>query len=216
MPFQAVLFDLDGTLLNTYEDLADSLNAVLAELGRPTVPAEVVKDFIGGGVDVLVRRALGAEASDEAAARCAERFREEYGKRWACKTRPYDGVVALIDSLGKRGIRIGVYSNKPDPFTRLCVAKFLPMIAGEYVLGAQPAIPKKPDPAGARLVAERLGSKPADMLYLGDSATDMETATAAGMYAVGATWGYRSADELRTHGARVLIDHPNELLNLLD
>lgn len=216
MPFAAVLFDLDGTLLNTYEDIADSLNAALAEHGKPALPAEQVKQYIGGGVDVLIQRALGSEVVSDTHARCAARFREEYTQRWACKTRPYQGVVELLAALTQRGLQVGVYSNKPDPFTRNCVGKFLPAISSDLVLGAQPGLPRKPDPAGALLIAGRFGVEPAAILYLGDSATDMQTATAAGMYAVGATWGYRSAEELQSNGAAVLIAKPLDLLNLLD
>lgn len=216
MSFAAVLFDLDGTLLDTYEDIADSLNAVLADVGRPLVPAELVKQYIGDGVEMLLRRALGPDSSAETVAACAAQFREAYAQRWACKTRPYDGVVELIGSLAQRGIRIGVLSNKPDQFTRSCVARFLPEDAFAAVAGAQPGIPRKPDPAGARRVAEQLGAEPVQILYLGDTATDMQTAVAAGMYAVGATWGYRSAAELQAHGAAALIAQPQELLSLLD
>jgi phosphoglycolate phosphatase len=216
MSFRAVVFDLDGTLLDTYEDLADSLNAVLAAMGRLPLPAESVKDYIGDGVEALVRRALGDAASPENVTRCAAMFREEYGRRWACKTRPFEGVVELIASLEARKVPIGVLSNKPDAFTQNCVAKLLPADAFDVVLGAKPEIPRKPDPAGARWMAERLGVRPEETLYLGDTATDMQTAVSAGMAAIGATWGYRSADELMAHGAARLISKPEELLQLLD
>jgi phosphoglycolate phosphatase len=216
MPFEAVLFDLDGTLLDTHEDLADSLNAVLADIGKPPLPSELVKRYIGGGVELLVQRALGPDHDPDLVPRCVAKFREEYGRRWADKTHPYDGIEALIAALVRQGLRVAVYSNKPDVFTRDCVAKFLPAIPSDAVLGAQPSIPKKPDPAGAWLMAEKLGVEPKNVLYLGDSDTDMQTATAAGMYAVGATWGYRSVEEIQSNGAAATIDHPLDLLKLLD
>jgi len=216
MPFHAVVFDLDGTLLDTYEDLADSLNAVLAAIGRPALPGELVKQYIGDGVDALVRRALGDAAQPENVAQCAASFRAEYSRRWDCKTHPFDGVVELIAALGQRKIPMGVLSNKPDPFTQNCVAKLLPADAFNAVLGAKPEIPRKPDPTGARWIAEQLGVRPDETLYLGDTGTDMQTAVSAGMAAIGATWGYRSADELLAHGAVRLISKPEELLQLLN
>jgi phosphoglycolate phosphatase len=216
MPFAAVLFDLDGTLLDTYEDIADSINTVLAEVGRPALPAELVKQYIGDGVDTLMRRSLGSDPAPELLANWAARFRQEYGQRWACKTHAYDGVVELTEALTRRGIRMGILSNKPDRFTQDCVARFLPVEKFDVVLGSQPGLPRKPDPAGARRAAERLRAQPSEILYLGDTATDMQTAVTAGMYAVGATWGYRSAEELQANGAVALIAEPRELLNLLN
>ncbi len=216
MSFDAVLFDLDGTLLDTYEDIADSTNAVLAEIGQVTIPAELIKQYIGDGVEVLFQRALGSHDDPELPVRCAAMFRNEYSERWACKTRPFEGVAELIATLVRRGTRIGVISNKPDLFTHVCVARFLPAIPSDVVLGAQPEIPRKPDPTGALLVAERLQAHPTKILYLGDSATDMQTAVATGMYPVGATWGYRSVEELLANGATALLAKPLDLLNLLD
>lgn len=215
MPFDAVVFDLDGTLLDTYEDIADSLNAALAAAARPALPPALVKQYIGGGVEMLIQRALGSDEPEQIA-RVGTRFRQEYAERWACKTRPFEGVLELIESLAQRGVRIGVFSNKPDQFTQSCVRRFLPEEKIEVVAGAQAGVPRKPDPTGARRVAEQLQVDPAAILYLGDTATDMQTAVNAGMYAVGATWGYRPAEELVAHGAATLIDHPHELLSLLE
>jgi phosphoglycolate phosphatase len=122
----------------------------------------------------------------------------------------------LLDALTTRRIRMAVFSNKPDEFTRLCVEKLLAGWHFEFVLGARPGLPKKPDPSGARQIAEGLHMEPARMVYLGDTGTDMQTAVAAGMFPVGALWGFRTAEELIAHGARMLVQKPLDLLPIFD
>ena len=214
--FKAVLFDLDGTLLDTIDDLAEAMNAVLTGQGFPTHDVEAYKYFVGDGIEMLARRALPAEHRNEATiARTVEGQRREYGKRWANKTRPYDGVPELLDALTARGLAIAVLSNKPDDFTRVVVKKFLPRWEFAAVRGEGDETPKKPDPRGALEIAARLNLQPAEILYVGDTSTDMQTACAAGMYAVGVLWGFRKADELLAGGAKTLIAHPLDLLKLL-
>ncbi len=216
MSYRAILFDLDGTLLDTLDDLADAGNLALAQLGFPPHPREAYKYFVGDGVETLVRRALPPDRLDEATVReGTERMRQAYAERWACKTQPYPGVPELLDALAARALPMAVLSNKPHPFTQLCVERLLPRWTFAAVVGAQPTMARKPDPAGARAIAAQLGVSPDAVLYLGDTNTDMQTAVAAGMYSVGVLWGFRSADELRASGARTLIAHPLELLELL-
>jgi phosphoglycolate phosphatase len=217
MTFHAVLFDLDGTLLDTLDDLADSANMALQRLGFPQHPAEAYKRFVGDGIENLVRRAVPAERRDPAVlSECVRLTRENYAARWAEKTRPYDGIAELLDALATRGIRMAVLSNKPDQFTQLCVERLLAGRRFDVVIGASATLPRKPDPAGANLIAERLRLSPAEILYLGDTDTDMQTAVAAGMFPVGVLWGFRDAEELLANGARILIRHPLELLPILD
>ena len=142
-------------------------------------------------------------------------MRKEYGQCWAATTRAYEGIPELLDELTARGIRLAVLSNKPDEFTRLCVAQLLANWRFATVLGAGPSLPKKPDPAARRGVARRLAVAPGEFLYLGDTNTDMQTAVAAGMFAVGVLWGFRSADELTANGAKVLLKKPLDLLRVL-
>jgi len=216
MPYDAVLFDLDGTLLDTLADLADSGNWALGQLGFAEHPTESYKYFVGDGVENLARRALPAGRSDAATvARCAELVREAYARRWAEKTRPYRGIPELLDALVMRGMPMAVLSNKPDDFTRLCVERLLPRWRFAEIVGARASLARKPDPAGALLIAERLGVAPAEVLYLGDTNTDMQTAVAAGMFPVGALWGFRTADELTASGAQRLVGSPRELVELL-
>jgi phosphoglycolate phosphatase len=139
----------------------------------------------------------------------------DYRRHWADATCPYDGIPALLDVLTERRIRMAVLSNKPDDFARLSVSRLLPAWRFELVWGNRPGIPPKPDPAGALAVASTLSIAPEEFLYLGDTGVDMRTATAAGMEAVGALWGYRSPDELTASGAKVLFAKPADLAALL-
>jgi phosphoglycolate phosphatase len=217
MPYHAVLFDLDGTLLDTLEDLADSANAALQGLGFAPHPTESYRSFIGDGVENLIRRALPPEGRTSATvARGVERMRGEYGRRWADRTRPYPGIPELLDGLTAHGIPMAVLSNKQDDFTRQCVAKLLPRWHFDAVQGATAGLPRKPDPSGALAVAARLGQGPAEVLYLGDTNTDMQTAVAAGMFPVGALWGFRTAEELSASGAAALARTPGDVLRFLD
>ena len=215
--FQAVLFDLDGTLLDTLTDIANATNAALTRLGLPTHPCDAYRYFLGGGMDCLVRRSSPERCHDsETLGKLHEAIRDEYGTRWAENTRPYPGIVELLAGLDKRSIVKVVFSNKPDDFTKKTVAKLLPDSHFEIVRGATPEVPVKPDPAGALQIADELDIPPERFVYLGDTDTDMQTANAAGMFAAGALWGYRTAEELSANGAQVLLRTPQEVPNLLD
>ena len=217
MPFRASIFDLDGTLLDTLEDLADSTNAALAALGFPQHPVAAYKYFVGDGIEKLARRAIGGEKIDDALlARGIELARAAYARGWANKSRPYPGIPELLDRLTERKLPMAVFSNKPHEFTQLCVTRLLSKWHFQVIQGATPELPKKPDPRGALEVAGKLGVPPAEVLYLGDTNTDMWTATAAGMYPVGALWGFREADELRAAGAKVLAEKPGDVLEVLE
>ena len=143
-------------------------------------------------------------------------MQEEYDRRWADKTRPYPGVPELLAALSEQDVQLAVLSNKPDAFTKMCVKRFFPHTPFKPVYGASESIPHKPDPTGAKRVCTDLGLNPAAFLYVGDTGTDMRTAGAAEMYAVGALWGFRTANELRENGAQSLIERPGALLSLLE
>jgi len=212
----AVLFDLDGTLLDTLEDIGDSMNAVLAQRGAPTHPPGAYKHFIGDGVEMLVRRALPpGQADDATVAACVVEMRQSYAKRWHQKSHPYPGVSELLDELTARGLRLAVLSNKPHDFTCRITELLLARWHFDPVLGSRRGVPKKPDPTVARAIAKQHGIPAGEWLYLGDTAIDMVTARAVGMTAVGVLWGFRGADELRAGGAEHLIARPGELLELL-
>ena len=217
MKYQAVLFDLDGTLLDTLDDLADATNAALGRLSFPQHPLVAFRYFVGDGMENLVRRALPPEHRIAAMiAECGALVRQEYSARWAVKTRPYAGIPELLDGLVARGMVLAVLSNKPQEFTRLCVSQMLTRWPFQQVVGAQPSLPGKPDPAGAIAISRQMGLAPQQYVYLGDTNTDMQTAVAAGMFPVGATWGFRTPDELLKSGAKLLLEKPTELLDFLD
>jgi phosphoglycolate phosphatase len=216
MNYRAVLFDLDGTLLDTIHDLAASMNHVLRDLGLPEHQLEAYKSFVGDGVEMLVRRALPfGHRDEETVHRGVGAMRDEYGRRWGERTRPYDGIPALLDALTARHVKMAILSNKPDDLTKTTVSALLSEWRFEPVLGERPFVPKKPDPAGALEISARLEIPPAEFLYVGDTNTDMQTANAACMFPVGALWGFRTAEELFGSGAKALIEKPLDLLGLL-
>ena len=177
---RAVIFDLDGTLLDTLEDLADSGNRTLARLGFPTHPVEAYRYFIGDGVDILIRRMLPEDRhNEETIAEVATAYRAEYGRRWKEKTRPYEEIPELLDALTAAGVRTAVLSNKPHEMTEQCVAGLLSRWTFDVVLGHHDGIARKPDPAGALSIARHWRLAPSEIVYVGDTATDMETAAAA-------------------------------------
>jgi len=210
-----VLFDLDGTLLDTLDDLADSMNNALTEHNLPTHPIEAYKIFVGDGVEMLTRRALGEACEDKLVAVVLKEMKAQYAKLWDNKTKPYDGICQMLTSLSQKGLKLTVLSNKPHNFTKLCVARFLGDFTFDIVQGVSEDCPPKPDPSGALMVAKTLDTSPEGFVYLGDTNTDMQTANAAGMFPVGVTWGFRSPEELRASGAKVLINHPSEFLKII-
>jgi len=214
--FEAVLFDLDGTLLDTLEDLADSMNASLRRFGFPPNPVDTYRFLVGDGLMNLVSRALPADHRDEATVEAVASTQwEEYTRNWANKTHPYEGIPELLDALQERGIAVCILSNKPDDFTQMIVRKFLSKWKFAVVRGQNKDTPIKPNPSAANQIALKLGIRNSAFLYLGDSNTDMKTANAAGMFPVGVLWGFRPRDELMTAGAKAVIERPSDLLKLL-
>lgn len=216
MNYKAVVFDLDGTLLDTIEDLADSMNIVLQNFGWPIHSTDAYKLFVGDGMEQLVRRALPSTNCDETTvAKILSGMRAEYSVRQTIKTRPYQGIKEMLDGLVERGIKINILSNKPDDFTKQLVSALLSVWSFDVVQGVKSDGIRKPNPAGAIDISKKLNIAPEQFLYLGDTGTDMQTACAAGMSPIGVLWGFRSADELKANGAKKLINNPLDLLELV-
>jgi phosphoglycolate phosphatase len=216
MEVHAVLFDLDGTLLDTLEDIANSMNAALEKFGFPTHPVEKYKQFVGWGVGELARRSLPDGFFDEARVKnLSVLMGDEYSSRWGDATRPYPGVKRMLDGLTVAGLPLAILSNKPDSFTQLLCRRFLNAWNFEIILGASDQFPRKPDPTAALEIAANMKVEPGNFIYLGDSGTDMMTAVAAGMYPAGALWGFRDAGELQESGARVLLKRPEDMLAVI-
>ncbi len=212
---KALIFDLDGTLLDTLRDLAESTNHVLRENGYPERPLEEYNYLVGQGVRHLIEYALPDDArEDKRVDRLVEAFREYYGAHWDIHTRPYPGIERMLDGLRSTKRPISVLSNKPHDFTVMCVEKLLPAVPFTIVMGHKDPFPRKPDPASAWYIAEKLGLKPSEIMFCGDTSIDMTTATRAGMYPVGVTWGFRPREELLENGARELADTPEDVLRI--
>ncbi|PKN01419.1 MAG: HAD family hydrolase [Elusimicrobia bacterium HGW-Elusimicrobia-1] len=211
------IFDLDGTLLDTLEDLTDSINEALKRRGLPVHTSEAVKYFVGDGAEEFAARALPPELSGdvEYVRRAAAETMDEYSRRWRVKTRPYDGVPEMLAGIRSRGIKTAVLSNKPHDFTLLTAEHFFGRETFDIILGAGDDFRRKPDPAGIRIILEKLKAGPEAAFMLGDTATDMATAVAAGVKAIGALWGFRLAKELLAGGADILVEKPSDVAGLL-
>jgi len=214
----AVLFDLDGTLVDSLDDLTASLNHVFAELGFDPHTRADVESFIGDGARMLIRRALGPEREgleDDV----LERFRVYYSAHLTGQTRVYDGARALLTELSRRGIPFAVLSNKPHAMTVKVVEALLPGHPFVSVFGQREGVPKKPDPQVALEIAamiEAASGPISSFFFVGDTPVDIKTAHAAKMRAIGVDWGMRDASLLRDAGAEVVLEHPSQLLDLLE
>jgi len=216
IPFSAVVFDMDGTLLDTIEDISFCLNSVLDKHGYPTHSLDRCRQMVGFGMRVLIKKAVPEEAHDEAITEpLLKEMQACYAEHWNERSRPYNGMDTLLNAIDRLGLKKAILSNKPDRFTRQCADELLAPWSFDIVMGFRENIPAKPDPTGARLIAEELGLPPASILYVGDSGVDMQTAVAAGMYPLGVTWGYRPAEDLVATGARKLVSTPEEIIPLL-
>ncbi len=212
----AVIFDLDGTLVDSLEDLADSMNAVLDDMGFSRHPLDQYRHMIGDGVTMLVRRALPEGADESAVMRGVKKMKSEYAARCARKTCLYPGVKPLLDSLTQESIPMNVLSNKMADFTKTMVDRFLGGWSFHAVVGLDEKVPRKPDPRGALRIAEKNGIPPERFVFLGDTNTDMQTARSAGMIPLGADWGFRTRKELMQSGALAVIGRPQDLLHWIE
>ena len=206
-----VIFDLDGTVLDTLGDLTAAVNMSLSAMDFPKRTREEVKNFVGNGVPKLIERALPEGLkSPENIEKTLRLFNENYSLHYADTTRPFDGMTELLSRLKSRKIKLAMFSNKPDVFTLDLAEKFCPG-AFDLVLGSREGFPKKPDPAGERYIMDKLNSSPACTLHVGDSDTDVYTAHNAGVRALGVSWGYRSRESILKAGACDIADNVKEL-----
>ncbi len=216
-PFLGVTFDLDGTLLYTLKDIAYSANHALAAHGFSGHSLETYRWLVGDGTRTLIERALPVGTrSEETVSACVHTYLDYYSRNWAAHTCRYAGIETVLNRLADMDMSLAVLSNKPHRFTRLCVQTFLNQWHFDPILGQRGGTPKKPSPVLAQQIIDRFGTDPGRILYVGDSGIDMKTAVNAGMYPVGALWGFRSADELVDAGARSLLNRPSDLLPLIE
>ena len=211
-----VIFDLDGTLLNTIADLAESANYALKQLGYPTHDAETIRTFVGNGINKLLFRTLPDEdKTEENVMRMRTHFIPYYDAHNADLSMPYPGIVSLLEELQKKGFMIGVASNKYQEATVKLVKHYFPTIHFIEVLGQRESIAVKPDPTIVFDILKKAGVSKEETLYVGDSGVDMQTAINAGVDAVGVTWGFRPRAELEGFCPLGLIDKAKELLEFI-
>lgn len=216
MRYQAVIFDLDGTLLDTLADIADSANLALANHGFPTHAQQAYQQFVGSGARRLIMRALPKDKRlPRTIEMCLQSFIADYHIHWNRATCPYDGIPDLLSALQTQGIQLSVVTNKPHGIAKAMIAHYFQNTPFFPVLGQQEGIPKKPDPQQALVAAGQMGVEPSACVFLGDSAVDMETAKHGGMLPVGAKWGFRTVRELRMAGAAAVLDQPLDLLQFV-
>ena len=211
---KTVIFDLDGTLLDSIEDIASSMNKVLESLQLPTHKIEDYKHFVGGGVDILVENALSNQ-SKEIKDEVTKRFKIEYDGKLHSKTLPYDGIYELLDELKKLDINLAVLSNKPHEFTVSYVNHFFKNYNFKEIHGQKKDVPKKPDPKAALDIVKCLDSSCENTYFIGYTKIDMQTAKSANMTAIGVLWGFRDEKELRDFGADFIVSNPLEILKII-
>ena len=215
-PPKAFIFDLDGTLIHSLPDIAESVNRMLDDRGYPRCEEGLFKLMIGDGMAKLVERALPEHARlPEIIQPCVEEYRAHYDLLWREQTRPYDGILEILSTLQSKGFPLGVISNKAHRFTVPMTEYFFGTNLFDHILGQRPEVPHKPDPAGAYEMARLMGLELSDIAYVGDSGIDMAFAVNSGMTGLAVLWGYRSEQELIQNGAQKLVSHPRQILELL-
>ena len=212
MHYQAAIFDLDGTLVDSLQDLADSANLMLAESGYPQHPVQKYRYFVGDGLKVLIERIVPSGTTENAKEQCSHVFSEIYAQRWRRNSCPYPGINAMLARLQQAGMRLAVLSNKPHGFTVEHVQHFFPGVLFDIVFGQRPGVEKKPSPVALMEIASILNISPSSCMYVGDTAVDMQTGRAAGMFTIGVLWGFRNRQELEDHRAEMIVHHPMEII----
>ena len=212
---KAVLFDLDGTINNTVNDIAASGNYALAKHGFPTHPADSFKLFAGSGTYIMLQRAMPEEHKNDGSVELIiDDYMAHYSVHSMDTTAPYDGIRELIDEIKARGYKMAVVTNKPDAVAKQLIEDMFP---GKFdaVIGQLDGMPVKPDPAMPLLAMKELGVKADECVFVGDSGVDIETGKNSGAYPIGVLWGFRGREELLECGAKELIEKPSELLDIL-
>ncbi len=214
--YKAVIFDLDGTLLDTIEDITDSMNASLRSLGHLDFPIDAYKYFVGRGVDELIVSAIEAGGIDPQEFTAIKAgYLKEYAIRKSMKTKPYPGMINLLQKLIKAGIKVCILSNKPHFQTEAVVETYFSNVDFDIVFGKKPEYPIKPDPSSANAITQLLGIDIAEILYVGDTNTDMETAINAGFDSVGVLWGFRNKQELLNANATYIVSQANQIYDIV-
>ena len=216
LDYKAVIFDLDGTLVNTINDITNSMNRVLKSMNLPIHDLSKYYYFVGAGLKELCKRALPEEMKDEKSVlHYRDLFNQDYDQNWNIDSRPYEGISDLLAYLQASKKSIAVLSNKPDQFCKTMINFYFSEINFSVIRGNVDNIPPKPHPAGGKIVLEILGQKAKDVLFVGDTNIDMQTAKNCGFKAIGAEWGFRTKEELDRAGADITFKRPKDFLTYL-
>lgn len=216
MKNKAIIFDLDGTLIDSLEDIAVCMNQVLEELNLPSHKIDDYKYFVGGGISILVDNALDKNTSKETKELVTEKFKIVYDQKLHAKTLPYDGIYELLDELQKQDFKIGVLSNKPHEFTIAYTSNLFSKYEMKEVHGQKSHIAKKPDPIAAIQIAQSFDVPCEEVYFVGDTMVDMQTAVNAKMIGIGVLWGFRDEEELMSNGATYVVKHPLDILDIVN
>ncbi len=210
MGYTTILFDMDGTLMNTLEDMADSVNAILRQLGHAERSLDEVRAFVGNGAEMLVRRAMPDGSSEAEIAQALGLYQPYYAAHCQEKTRAYDGILPLLEELHRAGKQIAVVSNKPEGALRtLCDEYFAGLV--KVVSGDMPGRRRKPWPDMVDAALEKMSADRKDAVYVGDSEVDVQTGKNAGLPVIGVSWGFRGREKLIASGAETIVDSIEEL-----
>jgi len=214
--YKAVIFDMDGTLVDTLEDIAASMNKALKFMGFPELPVKEYLDKVGWGTERLAFLSLPEkERQKETAARLAAQMSLFYAEAPLVYTKPYPGIPELVSALKQRRIKLAILTNKTDPVAQKVASGLFPPGSFDLVQGGAPGRPLKPDPESVWELLVELDLAPSDSIFAGDSEVDIETAVSSGCFPLGVSWGYRSRETITNAGARLIIEKPDELLNLI-
>ena len=214
--FKAAFFDLDGTLVNSLYDLAASTNHVIAKYGFNKREVDEFKYFVGDGIPKMLQRAIGEEIEAETFEKIKNEFLQYYAEHCADETCAYEGIVGLLMFLKSKGVKLAVVTNKAQEMAEKVVDEVFGFVLKfDYILGMQPGIPAKPDPTGVLMAMDKLGVKPNECVFVGDTGMDVAAGVNAGAYAVGVLWGYREKDELEKSGAVAFAKEPKEIANIV-
>uniref|UniRef100_UPI004047F66C HAD family hydrolase n=1 Tax=Aliarcobacter sp. TaxID=2321116 RepID=UPI004047F66C len=213
---KAIIFDLDGTLIDSLEDIAVCMNQVLEELNLPSHKIEDYKYFVGGGISILVDNALHKDTSDKVKEEVTNRFKVVYDQKLHAKTLPYDGIYDLLDELKRLDFKIGILSNKPHEFTIEYAKNLFSKYEMKEIHGQKSHIAKKPDPIAAIQIAKSFEVPCEEVYFVGDTMVDMQTAVNAKMIGIGVLWGFRDEEELMSNGATFVVKHPLDILEIVN
>lgn len=213
--YKGIIFDLDGTLLDTVDDLGNSMNEVLKRYNYPTFTSEQYKLKVGGGFKGLVLNSLPQGTESFIIEEATQLFSNIYSNRYLDKSKAYEGIDYILDELSKDGFKLGINSNKKDEYTKALADKFFKRIAFVAIYGERIGIPKKPDPRAALDIIKLMELKAEEVLYIGDSKVDIITAKNASIDSVGVLWGFRNYEELSKYGADYIVSDPKEILDII-